>query len=599
MTTALQLNAQATIINGHGLQESANLISAISTFQAHPTISVMANTYAVATSSNANVDLLGALSNLCSGVTQNQWVIDAWPGNISPVGSAVSPYSFSSSINSQASLPFSYGMSGFANVFNTAQGFVQQGFETVGSIYMLQGKTYAQSGIGYTGPGDLATNGIDSNGKLLANVINGWGTMYDINNIATAGDPYVFGQNLLNQGFGSYGNLSAKLRSAGLNVNNLSQIPQSSTQVDQQPSTFSATTTVGRIELPVLANVTTTTTVSGNSTDVILSVYQSIVGADLQKIVTATGTTVANTSITSLADYLNFNKITSTADYNSLSSKGVQDFNSFGKFLQSKVGSGVFRFWTDISNLLSNIVVPTLSYTTTTNTDPVLSPTTISTLLASTGTGSGPFNNLLISDLLGACAGMPYTLDFNTLNSNYNNATTNKVYLAAVGLNSAVNDYAVAYDASLGDPPGPAPDITGVNANVGNVNTQLNSLGTLGNSQTAYYQMLNQLQREVNNLHLAGVTFNSGYTGTLKGFAQGFSSTASDTTRYQTYQFFANLYTNDIYGDTLRSAVIEEVNTQILGSGGITVKNDPNPSMALFQSQQQNIPLSTYLSQNK
>lgn len=595
MTTALQLTAQATIINGHGLAESANLISQISTFQSNPIVATMSNTYVVATNSNANVTLLGALANLGVGVTQNQWVIDAWPSNVSPTGSgSINPYSFSSTINSQAALPFAYGLSGFANVFNTAQGFMQQGFETVSSIYMLQGKTYAQSGIGYTGPVDLATNGINSNGALLGNVISGWGTLYDINNIATAGDPYVFGQNLLNQGFGSFGNLSVKLKSAGLNLNNLSQIPQTSTVVSQQESTFGATTSVGRIDLPTLANVVTTTTVSGNSTDVILSVYQSITGTDLQNIITATGATIANASITTLADYLNFNKINATADYIALVSKQVTDFSSFGTFLQSKVGSGYFKTWQDMSNTLKNVNVQTLAYTTTSNTDQVLSSATISTLLSSTGTGSGPFNNLIITDLLGATAGMPYTASFRTLNSYYTAPITNKVYLATEGLNSAVIAYDAVVNANVG-----SPDITGVNANVANVNSQLNALGTLGTTQTVYYQMLNHLQREVTNLNLAGVFFNSGYSSVLKSFGQGIGAVASDSTQYQTYQFFSNLFTNDVYGDTLRSAVSEVINTQGLGLKGITVKNDPNPSGALFQSQQQNIPLSTYISQNK
>ena len=110
---------------------------------------------------------------------------------------------------------------------------------------------------------------------------------------------------------------------------------------------------------------------------------------------------------------------------------------------------------------------------------------------------------------------------------------------------------------------------------------------------------IDALKKEVNNLSLGGVVFNSGYTASLKSFGQSIGAVASDTTQYQTYQFFANLFTNDAYGDTLRSAVSEVINTRTLGIKGITTKNDPNPSSALYQSQQQNIPLSTYISQNK
>lgn len=588
MTTALALNAQSTIINGHGLQESANLVTQINTFRAHPIIPLIANTYALAITSNSNVALLSSLSSLGSGVTAGQWIIDAYPSNITPTCSGtVSPYSFSATINTQAALPFAYGMSGFANVYQTAYGYMQQGFETVASIYMLNGKTYAQSGLGYTGPKSLATNGINDNGYLYGNVVTQWGTMYDINNISTTGDPYVFGQNILNQGLGQYGNLSAKLSAAGLNVNNLSQVPQNTTTTTQGQVDVATSTPIGSVSLPTLANITTTTVVKGNSTDVILSIYQSITGADLQNIVTATNVTIANSSITTLADYLNFNKITAPADYASLTSLGLNSFSGFTTALQAKVGTGYFKSWSDMSTMFARLEIPTQTYTTTSNTDPVLLSSTVSTLLAANGTGSGPFNNLLLSDLLGAVTGVPYTPLFQTLNTSYNSLNTNKVYLATVGLNNAILanvDY---------------PDIAGVNANVANVNTQINSLTIPSAGQTAYYQMLNHLTTEVTNLTAAGVIFNTGYPGVLKGFGQRIGSVASDKVQYQTYQFFANLISNDVYGDTIRSVIAETINTNVLGSNGITIKNDPNPQLALSQSQQQNIPLSTYISQNK
>jgi hypothetical protein len=588
MTTAIALNAQSTIINGHGLQESANLIAQISTFQSHPIIPLMANTYALAITSNSNVAILASLANLCVGVSAGQWIIDAYPGNITPVSSgATNPHSFSSTINTQAGLPFAYGLSGFANVFQTAYGFMQSGFETVASIYMLTGKSYAQSGLGYTGPKDLATNGINSNGYLYGNVVSKWGTMYDVNNIGTASDPYVFGQNLLNQGLGQYGNLSAKLSAAGLNVNNLTQIPQNTTTTSQAQVNVATSTPIGSVDLPTLANITTTTVVSGTSASVIQSIYQSITGADLQNIVTATNVTISNSSITTLADYLNFNSITSPADYASLSSLGITTFLGFTTTLQSKVGSGFFKSWADMASMLTHIEVPVLTYTSATSTDPVLLSSTISTLLTANGTGTGPFNNLILTDMLGAVTGVPYTPLFQTLNTSYNSLNTNKVYLAALALNNAI----------LGNVD--APDIPGLDANVANVNSQINSLTIPVAGQTAYYQMLNHLTQEVTNLSSAGVAFNSGYAGALNGFGQSIGYTASDKTQFQTYQFFANLITNDVYGDTIRSAITESINTTVLGTKGITVNNDPNPQLALSQSQIQNIPLTTYLSQNK
>jgi hypothetical protein len=346
-------------------------------------------------------------------------------------------------------------------------------------------------------------------------------------------------------------------------------------------------TPIGPIDIPSTDTVTTTTAVSGNSQDVVLSIYKTITGTDLQAIVTATNVTIANSSITTLADYLNFNKIVSAVDLVQLNNARVSDFSSFSKYLQAKLGGGYFKSWNAMATLLNSIEVPTLSYTTTTNTTPVLLSSTISTLLSQNGTGSGPFNNLLLTDLLGATAGMPYTTLFQTLNSTYGNLNT-------ASLLSAVNDLNSAIAANVD-----YPDMVAVADSVTAINNRLNSLSIPAPAQSAYYQMLNHLTNEVSNLHKAGVVFNSGYPVVLKGFSQNFGSKASDQTQYQTYQFFANLITHDAYGDTLRVAVAESMNTSTLGQGGILVKNDPNPQQALSQSRAQNIPLTTYLSQNK
>jgi hypothetical protein len=138
-----------------------------------------------------------------------------------------------------------------------------------------------------------------------------------------------------------------------------------------------------------------------------------------------------------------------------------------------------------------------------------------------------------------------------------------------------------------------------IDANVANVNSRLNALTISSTAQSAYYQMLNQLTREVSNLSTAGVIFNSGYTSSLKSFAQQIISTATDKVQYQTYQFFANIISNDASGDTIRSAISESINAAVLVAKGIVVKNDPQPQSVVTQAKLQNIPLSTYLSRNK
>ena len=95
------------------------------------------------------------------------------------------------------------------------------------------------------------------------------------------------------------------------------------------------------------------------------------------------------------------------------------------------------------------------------------------------------------------------------------------------------------------------------------------------------------------------VTFGSGTAQMLENFAQRIGALSSDATQFQTYQFFGNLVTSDVYGDTIKSATAESINNSLFAARGITLDNDPNPARALAQAQLQNIPLTTYLSQNK
>ena len=613
MASAIQLTATATILGGQGLATNSTVVSQLSTYQSHTPITLIATAFNTAKSGNANVKLLPILGSIGSNVAGNQWLIDFYPGNITPKSSSTVYYygnvtypntaSASHNISTQASLPFANGMSGFANVYSTVSAYASTVFDTVASVNMLQGKTYAQSGIGFTGPQDLSTNGISSAAPIIANVVGGWGTMYDINNINSMGNVYVFGQNLLNQKLGQYGNLTGQLSAAGLNTSNLVKIPQTSTTTTQSVTTTTANTTLGPITKPTVATVTSTKIVTGSSPAVVTAIYQSVTRANLQSIVTATGVTVANASITTLADYLNFNKVVDATTLAQLSAVSVTDFDTFGSYLHSKVGQGTFKSWTDLVTTLNSMSTSVLSHTSTTSSTPVLSSATTTALNNMTGTGSGPLNNPIPVDYLGACSGDLYVSLLSTINTNYTVLLPANLTTYLTSLNTAVANYSIAYDLYLTDPGNiTLPTTAAVVSNVNLINNSLNSLpnnSTSTASKTAYYTMLNHLTTEVGNLQKAGAVFDAGTTQGLNSFAQRIGTTASDQVQYNTYQFFANLITADANGDTIRAAIAEIVNTNTLAGKGIQINNDPQPALAIAQAQAQNIPLSTYLSQNK
>lgn len=630
MTTAIQLTAAATLINGQGLSASPDLVAQLSSLQNSSAMAKMTTVYSTISGEAANIrsDLSPLFSSLGSSANFGHFLLDLYPANVTPICTGNVFYYLSSPLTTrtasvtktlkvQSDLPFSYGVQGFANVYSTAFSQAAQVFDTVSSVNMLTGKIYAETGLGYSGPLDVATGGLGDIGLSLANAISTWGTMYDINNINNIGDPYVFGQNLLNQGFGQYGNLAVKLSNAGLNLSDLTKIPQSTTTSNQETGYLEINTYLGTASLPVTNSISSSTTVTGNSPDVVLAIYSDITNANLTAITDAANITVPATSaITSLNDYLDLTKVVDPIIVSQLAELDVTTLSKLGQYLQKFLGQGAFISWTDMAEFIRSLEFPTIvSPTTTTQASEVL-PTSVSSVLTAGNNGSGPLGNPVISDFLGACAGMPYTEEFKRVNANVA-LISNSIGLPGLidNLQAAVDQYIIdyyiwlnSYEVTDPGPPEvgnytePYPETTDVVSAIASIDSALTSItGTpsVHGSQAAYYQILNQLTIEVNNLATTDIVFNSGYVQTLRSLAESIGATASDKIQYETYQFFANITSNNSHGDTIRMAVAEYINMNKLSSRGIMTNNDPNPTLTIYQANTQNIPLTEYISRNK
>jgi hypothetical protein len=630
MTSALALNAQATIINGHGLAQSSTVSNEIVQYANLPTVKLIANIFSQV-SNFAGGMLIDSVANIGARVDSTAFLIDFYPSGTSATSSAdVSYYgtiptgvyvddgqggqrqtgwanvavpgtaSFSGTLLAQANLPFAHGYSGFANVLLKTYSAAAQSFETTSSINILQTKTYAASGIGFKGPLQLATGGIGSNGPVLSDLVSGFGTLYDVTNFTQLGNVYVFGQNLLSQRMGKYG-LDDLFTAAGLNLGDISKPPTSTTVSYTQSSTSTVTGFVGQVNLPSQETVTVTTPVTASSPATMNNIYKQIIGANLTSIITGTTfTKPVSATVTSLNDYLNLSKIVDPAIYKKLVGIGIIDFESLGNFLHKTLGQASFNSWDSMATFFSSIEVPKLSTTNQPGgSSLILSPSTISTLQTNTVTGTGALGQALMSDFLGACAGIPYSVGLQTIINNYPLIPTAQLVSALTTLSNSIATYIAT--PPVGDPPVYAQPTAVVNA-VNLVNSVLTSYVTsapLLTASNAYKAMVNNLNIEVTNLARANVVFNAGQSSLLSSLASQIISIGTDKTRTQSYQFVANIISNDSYGDTIKSAIAESINQSILQSAGITVSNDPNPSMILQQSAAQKVPITTYLSQNK
>jgi len=600
MATALALNAVSTIVNGQGIAPNATMLQQVSTFQARTPIVQLANLFAyIQTDANAAANLMPVLSNIGAS-SPNRWILDLCPSNTviyvtdNPLSYSSNVPRFSGTISNQVVGPFKGNdaiskLATFANVYTTVSSYAISSFDTVASAFMLSNKTYADSGIGFNGPGDLATGGIGNTGPVIAAAVSNWGTMYDIKNIATAGDTYVFGKNLLGQKLGSYGNLSDQLTSVGLDVTDLTTIPTSTSTTSQVAASTTSRSVLGQVELPSLSTVTTTTVVTGSSPTVVQNIYANVTGSGLSAIISATNFTGNTANIKTLNDFLDITRVVPANVVPTLASLGANTFAAFGQLVHNKIGQGNFKSWAELAAFLSSIVVPSLNNTTTTGNTPLLSNVSA---LTNGVKGSGQFQNLIISDMLGTMGGGKYLTNLTTLNTYYNSVVT-------AGVTSAMGNLVACINQFMANPG--AGNANTVVANVTSVTSALNSIPASANltlCQTAYNTLWANVQTEITALKSAGVDY-SGTTTALNSFAQNFPSTAADKDKLQTYQFFANLITNDAAGDTLRAAVAETINTQLLGSKGISLNNNADPNSAISNAAKQNVSLTTYLSQNK
>lgn len=659
MATAVALNATSSIINSQGLGASPALLANVTTYQANSPLASFANCYQNAgIASNVTANILTQLNSIGSTITSGHFLLDLYPGNVTPASSAsITPWTantviatgsfisylgkiytttgnvfgssfdgnviencaltgFSGIVKKQAQLPFASGYTGFANIYQRAQGYSQQVFDTVSSINLLKAKTYADTGVGFASPTDLVTNGIGANARLFANVVSTWGTMYDINNITKIGDPYVFGQNLLNQGLGYINGLSDQLTAVGLDITNLPDFPAVRTTVTQEETVTTVSSFVGEIEFPTITEVVTNEPVTGSSPSVVLNIYKTVTGSNLAIIATSANITTSSNSVNqllSLADYLDFKKVVSADLYTALGALGIRTFEEFGQYLGKKLGQARFKSWAEMSRFLLSLETPALSYLPTGSNTNILYSNTVTTLNNQFGTGSGALGNPVMIDYLGACAGDPYTNKFYYINSNYSAITTQAgISTPLANLDKAIIDYGTAYLAYEADfysnvPIGlTEPNFSTITSNVTAVNSALSSLPTTGvlaeavaSCNSGWYQMLNRISTEVANLNRAGVVFTSGTTLGLLSFAETIGQVASDKTSTEGYQFFANIITNDAAGDSIRAVVAETLNTRALNSVGVNIYNNPDPRLKIYQSQAQNVPLTTYLSQNK
>jgi len=439
--------------------------------------------------------------------------------------------------------------------------------------------------------------------------------MYDVNHLDTFSNPYIFGQNLLNQGLGKYG-LNDKLTAAGLDIADITVIPPSITTTNQSIGSIGITTFAGQVNIPGLVASSSTTSVTATSSEVLTEIYKSVTGANLAAIVDSTGITpplTTRSQLVSLNDYLDFRKVVEPGLQLGLLNAGIKDFASMSSFLHQKLSQSTgFRSWQAISTFFNSLEVPEMTYSAgTSGSDKMLSASTLSVVQSQAIAGSGPFGNPIMKDFFGSSSGMAYIDAFKLLNESF--GTYGPDVLAALQyLKNEVDTWlsGIYYVPGTGGGGGGGgtpgywayPSTDSVSVAVDYVNKALNAIKRTPQFlkyEDAYKLAINTSVNEPARLLAAGVVFNSGSSNSLKAFAKLVSTLTSQTDRVDTYPVVTAFVTRNQYGDTIRAALAENNNLVLLNRVGIQPTNDPNPSLVMAQSQAQNVSITTYLSTNK
>jgi hypothetical protein len=225
-----------------------------------------------------------------------------------------------------------------------------------------------------------------------------------------------------------------------------------------------------------------------------------------------------------------------------------------------------------IGDYLSSITVPTLTRLDSLTT--VLPADIAAALATALGSGSGPYGNPVLADLIGTAAGIVHRDSFVAIGDAANQisstaagtslVTTATALRNAIVLNSGISAAYAAFQSAV---------------------TAFNSFTAKLPAVTAANQAItasgNQLKVEQTNLALANITLYSGVTSTgvtgveLANFVGRLHDFGVDQNQHGYVEILSGIASDDLTGDAVRAALIEGQNSKLSRTVGKTT-----PAMA-------------------
>jgi hypothetical protein len=369
----------------------------------------------------------------------------------------------------------------------------------------------------------------------LGSTFKNFGKAFDTSDVKNMFSPAGFFKNLQKQGLDNVGGISDQMIDMGMDPN-----------------------------VPEAANP-----------DDLKAILATVVGTDLQKIITQTGIVLPPTaSVNSAADLLDAKKILPSDILSKLPGGSLA---GLGNSLLNM--GGTFKSPADLGKMLSSVKTIELPHM-----DALSSPLPDdikSAFAPMLGKGGGPFGNPTVNDIVGTAAGHAHT-------DAIGGVVTSQASILASPAGQALK---AAVDALAADPTSSVKMATFLAAQSAVTNsTNADLAKVVKSSEDAITATEDQLDTETSNLSVAGITPTAAVTPPptqLLGTASKLHDMGVDKQELGYNDMLTNMSDDDLYGDAIKATLSEGKNIAASAAAGIpnTTKIDPQAVLAQVKGQ--------------
>jgi hypothetical protein len=541
--SAAQLISISGFLQNQGLAVNSVLLSTLSNLEDTGTLSGKLHRVLNHASAGATV--------ISTARTQIAGLCLAAPASYTTLPTKISATDVSGSVRGYANTFFRRGITGFLQIATSAASACQVSREILGSLYNLETRGFTGIDPSFSSQIDLSTGGFSSKfGPLaygsqdylkasglysggasitqsatdikrslesVADSIAALGTLYDFQQLVELGTAAGLIKNLARQGLITTA-IGTRLSQESINLENINQA----------------------------------------SPLVLASILADITGADLERIVKATNLKLpTNVVLSDGSDLIKSEKILTPGAISAIPGATLA---ALGKQLISL--NVTVSDTNSLVSLFKNLQVPDHPYLAALNVPVPLADAAV--LRSRVPGGTGDFNSCRIFDIIGTPSGYLH------------NDALIQLELLVAGLSPAAEAQALAtaadnlyavYVAGTAATATEAAFVAAVNTLTAVTAYQL----TIVRANGYMVKIIDQIILELNNCQLAGIDLLGSYPGANTSALTGLNLTGlgADTSNIGTGDYFAMMATNDLYGDAVKSALLQGPNNQVLSTAGV------------------------------